>query len=155
MSTTIWSRWWESNSLPWVCNPVPVQLAPPTYLWHPHEESNLDSQFRRLLYYPLYYGDKLGAGSRNRTSKPKRKILSLLCLPISPYPQKLYYTSNKLACQQLSGTSAQIRTENNFSFWERRLYQFVHRGIGATGRIRTYGFADLQSTALGLSATVA
>ena len=67
-----------------------------------------------IIHYTMEVN--FGAGSRNRTSKPKRKILSLLCLPISPYPQKLYYTSNNLACQQLSGTSAQIRTENNFSF---------------------------------------
>ncbi len=40
-----------------------------------------------------------------------REILSLLCLPISPYPQKHYYTTTNLACQQLSGTPAQIRTE--------------------------------------------
>ena len=38
MSTSIltnlqlWSRWQESNLLPWVCNPVPVQLAPPTFI---------------------------------------------------------------------------------------------------------------------------
>ena len=30
-----------------------------------------------------------------------------------------------------------------------------HWGIGAQGEIRTHGFADLQSTALGLSATCA
>ena len=35
----------------------------------------------------LQKNNKLGAGSQNRTGKPKRQILSLLCLPISPYPQ--------------------------------------------------------------------
>ena len=51
-----------------------------------------------MLSYPLN-DSGIGADGRNRTDKPKREILSLLCLPISPHPQELYYTSTNLARQ--------------------------------------------------------
>ena len=97
-------HWWaerelNSHSIDYESTALPLSYQPNN--WHPHEESNLDSQFRRLLHYPLYYGDKLGANGRTRTDKPKREILSLLCLPISPHSQKLWrkmWESNSLSC---------------------------------------------------------
>ena len=35
--------------------------------WHRHQESNLDYQFRKLVYYPLYDGDIFGRGDEIRT----------------------------------------------------------------------------------------
>ena len=55
----------------------------------PGRDRTSDPQLRRLLLYPLSYGQiVLGATGRNRTGTPvQREILSLLCLPISPQSQ--------------------------------------------------------------------
>lgn len=57
---------------------------------------------------------RIGANGRTRTDKPKRKILSLLCLPISPHSQKHYYTLNKLACQLVPLLRFELRESSPF-----------------------------------------
>ena len=48
-------------------------------------------RFRRALPYPLDHSRIFGASGRNRTGMPKREILSLLCIPISPHSLVSHY----------------------------------------------------------------
>ena len=67
---------------------------------------------------------KLGGCCSNRTNLHARNMswASNLCPLVPTITSKL-------------GTPARSRTENNFSFWERRLCQFVHRGINSLWRV--------------------
>jgi len=54
------------------------------------------SPFERDDFTNLSTRALFGADGRNRTVKPKRGILSPLCLPISPHPHVSYYIQKQL-----------------------------------------------------------
>ena len=85
-------------------------------MWSGVQESNLHSEFRRLMSYPLNERQLCGTRSRTRTGTPiRREILSLLCLPFH-HPGKLfcynlfYYFKFTFVC---------------FSVYYNKLYTFV------------------------------
>ena len=129
------------------------------YAWCARMESNHHPRFRRPVYYPLYYG--------------RIKLAEVVGFePTDPFEPSVFKTAALSHAQPYFLNWCprwELNPHLNFSFWERRLCQFVYRGkrktpqhwlcqmsgamFGVAGQIWTDGFTDLQSVAMGLSAT--
>ena len=110
----LWSRWQESNLLPWICNPVPVQLVPPTFISGTACRNR--THIRRVeAYCIVHYTNAVWCGWRD--SNPQ--IMNF---------KSIAYTNS--ATSAISWYPEWDSNSQNFSFWERRLSQFVHRGTG-------------------------
>ena len=103
---------------------MPVQLAPPTFI--SGTASRNRTHIRRVeAYCILHYTIAVWCGGRDSNPQNSDFKSDMYTNSITSARTLLYLKQS----YKSTGTSSEIRTHRIFSFWERRLYQFVHRGM--------------------------